>query len=423
MKAVISPSHIKGQIKAPASKSAMQRACAAALIRKGKTVLENPGDSADDLAALDIITQLGANITKRGDVIEIRSRGVAPVSGLIHCGESGLSARMFTSIAALSSRELTVTGSGSLMKRPFGFFESCLPQLGVSVETSNGSLPLKIKGPLQPADITIDGRLSSQFLTGLLFVFAAAEARNVSIDVKDLNSKPYIDLSLSVLEAFGLKTPVHKDYSRFHYNETPAITKPDPLHFRVEGDWSGASFLLVAGAIAGELTVDGLDPFSRQADKNILQALMQSEAPLSITPGSITVKPGRLRPFHFNAVDCPDLFPPLVALAAYCEGSSVIEGVERLHHKESNRALTLQEEFGKMGVGIELQDDLMIIRGSKVAGAKVFSHHDHRIAMACAVAALRADGDTEIEGAEAVNKSYPRFWDHLRQVKAGVTLS
>ena len=128
-----------------------------------------------------------------------------------------------------------------------------------------------------------------------------------------------------------------------------------------------------------------------------------------------------MKAFHFNATDCPDLFPPLVALAAYCEGTTVIEGVSRLAHKESDRALTLQDEFGKLGIVITLQDDLMLIKGGTgVKSAKVHSRHDHRIAMACAVAGLKADGQVYIEDAEAINKSYPNFYEHLMQLGAKV---
>jgi 3-phosphoshikimate 1-carboxyvinyltransferase len=187
----------------------------------------------------------------------------------------------------------------------------------------------------------------------------------------------------------------------------------------VEGDWSGGAFLLVAAAIAGHTIIKGLDVFSTQADKAILEALMSCGAGISIEPEQITVRPLPMKAFHFNATDCPDLFPPLVALAAYCEGTTVIEGVGRLTHKESNRALTLQEEFGKMGLTIELQDDLMLIKGGNgLRGASVHSHHDHRIAMACAVAALKAEGNTTIAKADAINKSYPDFYEHIRSLGA-----
>jgi 3-phosphoshikimate 1-carboxyvinyltransferase len=190
-----------------------------------------------------------------------------------------------------------------------------------------------------------------------------------------------------------------------------------------EGDWSGGAFLLVAGAIAGDITVNGLNLHSTQADKAVLQALISCGARISIQDEQIEVGPGALKAFQFDATECPDLFPPLVALAAYCNGTTVIEGVTRLTHKESNRALTLQEEFGKMGVTIELQSDLMLIHGGKgVNGAQVHSHHDHRIAMACGVAALRADRHTMIYEALAVKKSYPDFYKNLKQLGVSITM-
>lgn len=425
MIAKVLPSTIQGDITAPASKSAMQRACAASLIRNGDTVLHNPGVSADDCAALEIIRQLGATVTRAADTISISGRGVIPVGHQIHCGESGLSIRMFTSIAALSSEEISVTGSGSLLKRPMEFFDEVLPQLGVSVTSENGFLPLQLRGPLVPKDITIDGSLSSQFLTGLLFAYAAANASDVTIAVRNLNSKPYIDLTLQVLEAFGLKCPENNNYETFYFSKkalNPSTAKP--LNFTVEGDWSGGAFLLVAGAVAGNVAVRGLDISSSQADKAILEVLMQTGAQISIQQDEISVSRSPLKAFRFNATDCPDLFPPLVALASFCKGTSVIEGTHRLTHKESNRAATLQEEFGKLGVQVSFQGDLMMVEGgTTVKEANVHSHHDHRIAMACAVAALRATGPVCIEVAEAVNKSYPNFWDHMKKLHSQITLS
>jgi 3-phosphoshikimate 1-carboxyvinyltransferase len=228
-----------------------------------------------------------------------------------------------------------------------------------------------------------------------------------------------------VLEAFQLKRPVNHNYESFYFNkEKPSPAASGPLHYTVEGDWSGGAFLLVAGAIGGDIVVKGLDVFSSQADKAILQVLMQAEARISIQEDQIQIGKSRLKAFHFNATDCPDLFPPLVALAAFCSGTSVIEGVHRLTHKESNRAATLQEEFGKLGVTISFQEDRMLVKGGEsVNGAVVHSHHDHRIAMACAVAGLRAKDAVTIEVAEAVNKSYPNFWEHLKKLNSPITLS
>jgi 3-phosphoshikimate 1-carboxyvinyltransferase len=419
MKIVIKPSGVSGSITAPASKSAMQRACAAALIKGGETILHNPGISADDKAALDIIQQLGALVTEKEENIIIKSNGVKPINPSINCGESGLSVRMFTPIASLHNDVVTINGHGSLTKRPLHFFNEVLPLLGITCKSNNGYLPLEVKGPLQPTNIEIDGSLSSQFLTGLLMAFSAVNAHDVTINVNDLASKPYIDLTLQVMKDFGLKVPTHDNYTSFHFgNQYYKELSSQPFNYTVEGDWSGGAFLLVAGAINGNIEVSGLDVFSAQADKAILQALMQAEAIMSVEIEKITIRQNKLKAFHFNATDCPDLFPPLVALAAYCQGTSVIEGVNRLTHKESNRGLTLQEEFGKMGVDITLQDDLMIIKGgNQIKGALVSSHGDHRIAMASAVAALKAEGEIQIEGAEAVNKSYPAFWQHLEKLQ------
>ena len=423
MNVTIQPSFINGTIAAPTSKSSMQRACAAALLHTGETIINNPGKSNDDLAALDIIQKLGAAVSEQKDgALIIDSPGFISLSGDgdISCGESGLSIRMFTPIAALSNTAISITGTGSLLKRPMDFFDEIFPQLGIAVSSNKGMLPLKIKGPMQPKDITIDGSLSSQFLTGLLFAYAKAAIHAVTITVNNLKSKPYIDLTLQVMKHFGYEVE-NNNYQSFTIN--PVNYQPSTINYTVEGDWSGAAFLLVAGAVAGNITVKGLDVFSTQADRKILEALRDCGCKLSIEENKIecAYPPLGVKGFHFNATDCPDLFPPLVALAAYCNGTTVIEGVSRLAHKESNRALTLQQEFVKMGVEIILQDDLMMIKGGGgVKAATVHSHHDHRIAMACAVAALKANEETVIEEAEAINKSYPDFYEHLK--KLGVIL-
>lgn len=419
---VVQPSDIKGSVQAPTSKSSMQRGCAAALLAKGKTVIKHPGHSNDDKAAMDTIQKLGAKLEDGGNELVITSEGVQPVSAEINCGESGLGIRMFTPLAALSEKEIIINGTGSLVTRPMDFFDEIFPQLGIKIRSNDGKLPLHIQGPLKPANIEVDGSLSSQFLTGLLMAFAAARAKDVTITVLDLKSKPYIDLTLQVMKHFGWEVE-NKDYKEFYFPSSAVALAKAERNYTVEGDWSGGAFLLVAGAIAGNITVNGLDVQSTQADKAVLQALIQSEASISIQDEQIEIGPAvnGLKAFHFNATECPDLFPPLVALAAYCNGTTVIEGVKRLTHKESNRALTLQEEFGKMGITIELQDDLMLIKGGNgVNGALVHSHHDHRIAMACAVAALKANGDMTIEEAEAINKSYPDFYDHLKLLNAGI---
>ncbi len=430
----VHPSTISGTIVSPTSKSSMQRACAAALLFDGATTILNPGKSNDDLAALAVIQSLGATIIERtADSIVIKGSQLDVAQnddgekGAINCGESGLGIRMFAPIAALSTKEITIDGTGSLLTRPMNFFDEIFPALGIKIHSNNGKLPIKIQGPLQPKNITIDGSLSSQFLTGMLMAFGKAATDPVTITVTNLKSKPYIDLTLQVMKHFGWDVE-NDQHERFTIKPTNSgVTKSinKKITYTVEGDWSGGAFLLVAGAIAGNITVQGLDVFSTQADKAILQAIIDSGCNISIEEKQIHIAASSLgemgKAFHFDATDCPDLFPPLVALAAYCDGTTVIEGVSRLAHKESNRGLTLQEEFGKMGIEITLQDDLMLVKGGGgLRGANVHSHHDHRIAMACAVAALKAEGVTTIEEADAINKSYPDFYEHLKKLGAQV---
>jgi 3-phosphoshikimate 1-carboxyvinyltransferase len=288
----IQPSKISGNIYAPASKSSMQRGCAAALLKDGETIIKNPGKSNDDLAALDVIQKLGATVKHSGEELVISSKGIHQVAAEINCGESGLGLRMFAPIAALSSQEIILNGSGSLLQRPMNFFDEIFPLLQIQIHSNDGKLPIKIKGPLQPANITIDGSLSSQFLTGLLMAYANACTTPVSIKVNDLKSKPYIDLTLQVMKHFGWNIE-HKNYEEFYF--LPAKNKQQStIHYTVEGDWSGGAFLLVAGAIAGEISIDGLDENSTQADKAILSALKDAGAKISFDNNRITISPADL---------------------------------------------------------------------------------------------------------------------------------
>jgi len=423
--ATIHPSVIRGELTAPPSKSAMQRACAAALLCGGETILHQIGRSKDDLAALEMIMALGAYTEHIGEnSLRIVSNGVQRKEKILQCGESGLGLRMFTPIAAISALPLRMTGTGTLLQRPMHFFDDVLPKLGVSVKSNEGKLPLDIQGPLRPATIEIDGSLSSQFLTGLLMAYSAVNARGVSIRVNNLKSKPYVDLTLDIMAAFGMKLPLQQDYQLFTFAEAATENLLSQRSYQVEGDWSGAAFLLVAGAIAGEINIVGLNIKSKQADKAILEALQKANAKLKMTHAGIEVLKSNLKAFQFDATECPDLFPPLVVLAAYAEGTSSISGISRLVHKESNRALTLQEEFRKLGVVIHLKDDEMLIEGrNSIEGAVMYSHHDHRIAMAAAVAGLGAKSTIVIEDADAINKSYPHFFEDLKKLGTSVSLS
>src|SRR6201995_5216805 len=203
MNVTISPSVIEGSLQASASKSSMQRACAAALITRTKTHIINPGYSNDDLAAIRVIRTLGADVENLSDgSLLIESRGIRPVSDFVNCGESGLGIRMFAPLIAMSNHTMIIEGEGSLLNRPMNFFDEIFPKLGVDTQSNMGKLPLRLKGPLVPSNVQTDGSLSSQFLTGLLMAYAASDAKDVSINVSNLKSRPYIDLTLAVMRAF-----------------------------------------------------------------------------------------------------------------------------------------------------------------------------------------------------------------------------
>ena len=414
MERYVDPSAIKGKIKAPASKSMTQRAIAAALLADGQSIIHNPSYCDDSLAAMSIAVGLGARVEPEANELKING-SVELKEPKLNCGESGLAIRMFSPIAALYPTEITMVGANSLKKRPMIMIEEALKQLGVKCSSTGGFLPLTIHGPIKGGFCEIDGSISSQLLTGLLMALPLA-SKDSEIKVNNLKSKPYIDMTIRLLNSFGIK--IHNtDYKQFRI---PGNQKYIPGSYTVEGDWSGGAFLLVAGAINGNLSVVGLNKESLQSDRAIISALEKAGAHIKINENQIDISKSELKAFDFDATDCPDLFPPLVALASFCTGLSTIKGVSRLIHKESNRGETLKEEFNKMNIKIEIKDDLMFITGGKPQGAHVESHEDHRIAMAVAVTALGAAGKVYIRDSQCVVKSYPGFFDDLRTLGAVV---
>lgn len=410
MRKFVKSSVVKGVIQAPASKSVAQRAIAMATMANGLSEILNIGNSNDCLAAIGVCRELGGIINGDEERMIIDG-GLKLPSNPLNCGESGLSIRMFSPIASTLNGEVVLIGEGSLKNRPMQIITDALAQFGVECSTNSGFLPIKVKGPIRGGQIMVDGSLSSQVLTGLLMASPLASS-DVTIFVDNLKSIPYAQLTIDMMRKFGVEV---ENINNAEF-KIKAPQQYKPCNFNVEGDWSGAAFLLVAGAIAGEVEVTNLNPRSLQADRAIINALIWAGAYVSIRENSIFVKKEKLTGFDFDATHCPDLFPPLVALASHCQGESKILGVSRLRVKESDRAATLMEEFTKLGINIKVQDDLMIIQGGKPHSAKVQSHADHRIAMACAVAALNGVGEVEIDGAEAVSKSYPGFFEDLNEV-------
>lgn len=410
----LEPSALKGNIKAPASKSMTQRAIAAALLADGQSIIHNPSYCDDSLAAMSIAVGLGARVDPQ--VNELKITGSATLKETkLNCGESGLAIRMFSPIVALYPAEITLVGANSLKKRPMSMIEEALTQLGAKCTASGGFLPLTITGPINGGKCEIDGSVSSQLLTGLLIALPLAN-KDSEIKVNNLKSRPYIDMTIELLKSFGIRIE-NSDYSTFHI---PGNQKYVPHNYTVEGDWSGGAFLLVAGAINGQIKVTGLRNDSRQSDMGILKALRSAGADLTEGEDFIEVSKSKLKAFEYDATQSPDLFPPLVTLASFGEGTSSIKGVSRLIHKESNRAETLKEEFHKMNIRIEINDDMMYVTGGQPVGVRVESHDDHRIAMAVAVAALGATGKVSIRDSQCVAKSYPGFFDDLRHLGAKV---
>lgn len=415
MKKCVLPSAVSGQLNAPPSKSAAQRAIAIAALADGRSSISRPGRCDDVLAAISVCRKLGASITETGDKLVIEGiKGVIRPEGTttLDCGESGLGIRMFSGIAAALGNQYILTGRGSLLKRPMHSIVSSLGALGVECSTDNGHPPVYIKGPFRGGHATIDASLSSQVLTGIL-IGAPLSSSGIYLNIESLKSRPYIDLTMEIMKAFGVE-PDNNEYTCIY---VPAPLKYSACDYTVEGDWSGAAFLLVAGATGGEISVSGLNTLSAQADRKILEALEAAGAGMSINKDEVSVRKSKLRAFEFDATHCPDLFPPLAVLAANCEGDTRISGAGRLRAKESDRAMSIKDILDRMGVFTRVDGDTMVIRGGTIRPATVGSHSDHRIAMAAAVAGLNAEGMVCIEGAEAVNKSYPDFFDDLEKIK------
>ena len=403
---------IDGRIAPPCSKSYAQRALAISLLADGDSTLRNLDFCKDTLSAISCIEALGATVERLDERTLLVHGGMKPQSDTLHVGESGLATRLFTPIASLCDHSITISGEGSLLYRPMHMMIEPLRRLGVDVRDGGGRLPIEVCGPICGGEVEVDGSISSQFITGLLLALPLAK-EDTTILVADAVSKPYIDMTIDMAEQFGIRID-HNNYEEFFVEGSRSYT---PADISIEGDWSAAAMLLVAGAVAGRVTLENLSMLSKQADVAICDALVHAGALLTSDEHTITVEHRPLAAFEFDATQCPDLFPALAVLAAAAEGESVIYGTHRLEHKESNRAEALRSEYAKLGIEIRLEGDAMYIRGGEIHAAETESHEDHRIAMSMAVSALRCDGAITIHGAECVAKSYPDFFEVLEQLR------
>ena len=410
MEKTIHPSQVSGEVRPPCSKSYAQRALAAALLSDGETTLSNIELCDDTRYAMNVITGLGASVRQTGPTEYVIRGGLAPITDTINTGESGLATRLFTPIAALCDRRMTITGTGTMLRRPIGMMIDPLRNLGVQVR-SNGYLPITVQGPLRGGETDVEAYVSSQFLTGLLMSLPLAEGDTI-LHVEQPNSLPYLAVTVDLASKFRIRME-HNGFREFFI---PRGQHYHPAKLHIEGDWSSAAFMLVAGAIAGEVTAKRMNTLSLQADLAIIQALTKAGAVIITTPDEITVRKRELTGFDFDATQRPDLFPILAVLGANCEGTTHIRGVNRLVYKESNRAEAIVSEYTKLGMDVALEDDVMTVRGGSLSGGTIDSCNDHRIAMAAAIAALAASGPVTITNAQAVTKSYPRFWDDLDSI-------
>ena len=437
----------------PCSKSFAQRAIIAAALADGVSHLRGYTPCGDNEAALQVARALGAEVSVYG--MEIVIKGISAETGnltlekdadgnsKLHVGESGLLTRMVTPLMAqLSADPVTLTGEKTLLGRPLTGAREIMEALGAEIcpvspdAAPEGpvSVPLRVKGPLKAGRAEISGKHGSQIISGLLMALPFAE-RNSSLIVKDPKSIPYIFITLEVLKKFGVKIGNEMLGGRDFLESDGDWSLCTEMVFKVrggqkykaadidlEGDWSAAANFLVAGAVFGKAVLKGLDTTSLQADLSVMDILMDAGASLSQLDGAkgdITVQRAPLRAFNVDASNCPDLFPIISVLAAFCQGTSRLAGVGRLANKESDRAKAILEMLDRMGVKASVEGDEMVIegqslvqrilRGELLRGGAYTSHHDHRMVMALKVAELGADGPIEIDDEECVAKSFPAF--------------
>ena len=402
----LKPSAFDANLTIPPSKSYMQRAVAIAALAGGKSTIYNPDKSNDSRAGLGVAQALGCIVEEYSDRVEIIP-SVNPMADTVNVGEAGLGLRLYTPICSMLRSDVTITGGGTLLKRPVDEMLEPLRQLGVTATLTNHCAPVHTTGILQGGEVTIDASKSSQFLSGLLIALPKT-GKNSHIKISAINSRPYVEMTIEIVKHFGGKI-TNNDFKDIYIEP---IAHYNGCEYTVESDWSSAAAHLAAGAIGGKAIVKGLNPNSLQADKAIIDVLRNCGAGVEVDGNAIIISKKDLRAFQFDATDAPDLFPVLAALAANCKGISEIIGTDRLIHKESNRAQSIAEEFAKIGINVDINNkNKMLIHGGKIhGGVTVSAHHDHRMAMALAVCALTADAPITLEDAESVAKSYPDFW-------------
>lgn len=413
MKLTIKPSAVSGSITAPPSKSMTHRALVLAALAPARSRIRNPLKAYDTEVTASVLKKLGINMVRGNDWMVEGGNLQAPIE-VLHCGESGTTLRFMSAVCALVDGDCQMTAEPSLLSRPLSPLLDALRQVGVLIEASGGLAPIKIMGTgrINGGEARLPGDISSQFVSALLTVAPLADARmNITLTTK-LESRPYVAMTMDVMRVFGVEAEVSPDMMRL----TAPLKPYRAATCVVEGDWSSASYSLAAGAIAGEVTVYGLNPFSSQADKALLPLLVEMGAETSISGDAVKVSASCLRGIEADLSDCPDLFPVVCSLCAAAEGRSRLTGLGRLRLKESDRIAAMVEGLTRMGAEIRCGMDSVTITGGSLHGAEIDPWGDHRIAMSLAVLSLKVRGETTITNTGCVSKSYPGFWDDLKSI-------
>ena len=409
---IFSPFKPRGTVEAPPSKSDVHRAVICAALSGGVCRISPVALSNDVAATLRCAEALGAKTSLENNTLTVDGTGMfLERTAELDCGESGSTLRFFIPVAAFGGVDAVFTGSGRLPERPIGIFTEALPKAGVSCETCGG-LPLRISGRLRSGRFEIPGDVSSQFITGLLFVLPLLRGDSDIILTSPIQSAGYINMTIRTMAKFGVEVGIADN--GWHIRGGQHYVPGD---YKTDGDWSQAAFFLVGAAIGGEVTVTNVNIDSAQGDRRIAGLLREFGARLDQRGDSIKVSRAPLRAVDINASQIPDLVPVLAVCAAFAEGTTRITGAERLRIKESDRLKATAELISSLGGrAVETADGLEITGCGGLSGGSVNGCNDHRIVMAAATCAAGARGDITCTDALSVNKSYPAFYDDYNSI-------
>lgn len=407
---MISKSEIKGKLSAPSSKSYTIRGLMCAALAKGESEIVRPLSSDDTEVAMSVLSKVGVSVYQEGDWRVIGGDFHEPDTELF-CGESAATLRFMTAICSLIPGKCKLVVGSSLARRPVQPLVQALKQLGVDCSCQGEVAPVTVNGGRLKGGVTeLPGNISSQFVSALLLISPFAE-EGVRIKLTTpLESKPYVLMTLDSLKKFGIEV-ISKNLVEFEIAKQPY----KPARYEVEGDWSSASYFLALGALSEGVEVGNLNPESLQGDKMMLNFLREMGALVEVKPNLVKVRKSKLNAIRADLSDCIDLLPTLAVLAALADGVSEFTGIERARLKESNRVAAVKEGLERMGVRVTEERNRLSISGSKPKGSVIDSKGDHRIAMAFSILGCLV-GDTVIDGAECVNKTFPEFWDILRDI-------